>query len=199
MIQQVVPGFRTDIEPLVNPRLISRTRSIANANPHHVWPFSNIYTDGSLADQYMVFCTDITPEFIQREILPCGRPHIGLVHIALINDAIATSSFEIITDERYGTAYRYVELGAVAGNHQEAFVKGSIIEPPHGTIEVSGYRIRWQLMPRKPNKPMVQRGILQVGIFGLIAEGETQVASVEVEYFRRKGVLNNVNKQEGGK
>lgn len=190
MIEKIVPGFRTSIEKPLTPSIIPRERKIANANPHRTWPFADIFLDGSIDEQHLVLCSDITTEFITREILPCGRPHVGLMHIALINDAIATSSFEVVTAETYGTKYRYVELGAIAGNHREAFVRGSVTAPPSGTIEVDGYRVRWQFMPQKSWQTITQRGIVQIGIFGLIESEEVQVASVEIEYFRRRGVLN---------
>jgi hypothetical protein len=190
MIQDVILGFRTHVEKPQNPHVIPGTIRFANANPHCAWPFRDILMDVDLAAGHAVFCSDLSPEFIQTQILPRGRPHFSLLHIALIDDAIASSSFQVVTDEKYGKRYRYLELGALAGFHKEAFYRGSVRELPSGTIQVDGYRVRWQCLPRKAQSSLIQRGIVQVGIFGLIDTEEVQIASVEVEYFRRHGVLN---------
>ncbi|MFA6043208.1 MAG: hypothetical protein WC786_06010, partial [Patescibacteria group bacterium] len=114
----------------------------------------------------------------------------SLLHIALIDDAIASSSFQCIMGESYGERYRYLELGAIAGFHHEAFFRGSLSQVPLGAIEVNGFLVRWQCMKRKPTSRLEQRGILQVAVLTESAGEEQQIASVEIEYFRRHGVLN---------
>jgi hypothetical protein len=191
MIQNIVPGFQTTIEKPQRSTVIPRTVEFVNPNPQcGPWPFTDIQFEADFDAGHAVFCTDLSPEFIRAQILPRGRPHISLLHVAIADDAIAASSFQIVTQEPYGQRYRYLELGACAGFHQEAFFRNSIREAPFGTLQVDGYRIRWQCLRRKPHMSLIQRGIVQVGVFGIIGNDEVQIVSVEVEYFRRRGVLN---------
>ncbi|MFA6909463.1 MAG: hypothetical protein WC289_06365 [Patescibacteria group bacterium] len=191
MIQSIVPHFRTHIEKPQNSKIVCGTTQFANPNPQagH-FPFSQIEMDVDLNDQRAVFCADICPEFIATQILTRGRPHFSLIHVAFVDDAIASSSFQCVTDQKYGEQYRYLELGVIVGFQQEAFFCNSIREIPRGAIAVDGYRVRWQCLPRKNGSAIIQRGILQVGILGIVDTEEIQIASVEVEYFRRRGVFN---------
>lgn len=191
MIEKIVSsGFKTDVPIPINPLVSPRGKIYTNLNPQcGPFPFNKIYYQYIPDDNFALFNSRLTDDFIQAQIIPRGRPHFSLLHIALIDDAIASSSFTLAIEENYGKNYRYIEFGAVVGFHREAFIAGRLAKNQLGTIFVDGFNIRWQCLPRKDNISIAQRGVLQVSILGLKGNEEIPVASVECEYYKRKGVV----------
>ena len=192
MIEKIVSsGFC--VSPVVpsQPEIISGGEKFVNLNPQcGPFPFGEIAVEQNLDENIAIFRAEISNDFAKAQIIPRGRPHFSLLHVALIDDAIASAGFSLITDQQYGTKYRYVELGVMACFHQEAFLTGSLQSKPRGTIFVDAFRIYWQCLPCKKKSPLLQRGIFRVSVIGVVHDEEIPIISVEGEYFRRKGVVN---------
>ena len=137
----------------------------------------------------------VSPEFVKAQVLTRGRPHFSLIHVALVDDNIATHCFTADTGQTYGNEFRYVETGVGVCFHREAFIRGAIARPPRGTVEVDGYTVSWELVPYREGVPLQRRGFFRVAVHGHRADdGDViHVASWEGEFFRRRGVLNLAN------
>lgn len=192
MIEKVVSsGFKVDPPDMKEARQVLSSLHIVNCNPQcGPLPLINLRTRFPKKENYAAFVGNIDPAFIKAQVLPRGRPHFGLLHLALIDDNIATASFAVATNDIYGQKYRYIELGVVVCFHKEVFVRGSLSTLPKSTIFVDGFRVYWECLPRKDRIPLFRRGIFRVAIMGLVAEDEIPVASLEGEYFLRRSVLN---------
>ncbi|MFH1225684.1 MAG: hypothetical protein V1684_00135 [bacterium] len=191
MIEKIISsGFRVE-KPIIPKQhaVIPEGTPFANLNPQcGAFPFGKILMSYSPADKVAIFKAEISDAFNQAQIIPRGRPHLSLLHLALFDDAIASSAFTLITNEAYGLKYRYIEPGVVACFHQEAFLSGSLRSIPRGTIFVDKFSVYWQCLPIK-NHDLLQRGIFQVLVVGIKSGEEIPIASVEGMYFRRKGVI----------
>ena len=192
MIEKIVSsGFC--VSPIIpnQPKIIPEGKKFVNLNPQcGPFPFGEIAVEHNLDENVAIFRAEISNDFAKAQIIPRGRPHFSLLHLALVDDAIASASFSLVTDQRYGAKYRYVELGVMACFHQEAFLTGSLRTKPRGTIFVDTFRIYWQCLPCKKRSSLLQRGIFRISVIGVICNEEIPVVSVEGEYFRRKGVVN---------
>jgi len=193
MITKTRASLKLQLPTLTHPSVLPRDTQLVNANPHcGPFPFVDIIYELNLEDGHALFQAELSKEFIVAQILPRGRPHFSLLHVALVDDAVAVSSFTVATKRVYGERYRYVELGATAGFHREAFMKNSISSHQFGTCIVDGFRVRWRCVQAKERIPLIQQGIFQVSILGLISGEEVPVASVEGHYLRRLAVTNIV-------
>lgn len=194
MIDSVVSNLRVSVPSLQNPILFDGKVPLVNANPQcGAFPFWNIHSQVDTANGIARFQANLTPEFIRDQILPRGRPHFSLLHAALIDDAVAVSSFSIAQGEPYGVSSRYIELGVTVAFHREAFMEGSITTTQFGTVLVQGFRVYWQCLPQKDNVSLIDRGIFQVSVVGLTQFDEVPVASIEGGYMRRRAVFNTKN------
>ncbi|MEK7124424.1 MAG: hypothetical protein AAB877_01940 [Patescibacteria group bacterium] len=193
VIESILSAFQVTVGPPKNSRPFDGNVTLANLNPQcGPFPFCNIYSEVNLRNGIARFQADLAPDFIQAQILPRGRPHFSLLHVALVDDAVAATSFSLATGEEYGRNSRYIEMGAMAGFHREAFMRGSNIVRQFGTILVDGFRVYWQCQSRKENVSLIDQGIFQVSVVGLTPKQEVPVASIEGQYFRRKAIKRSV-------
>ena len=191
----VITGILSDLKVVVpeltRPMALPADVLLVNANPQcGPFPFENVMFEADLAAGHAVFRADLSESFVEAQILPRGRPHFSLLHVALVDDAVAVSSLTGITGEEYGKHYRYIELGAAAGFHREAFIRGTMTSRQFGTIFVDGFRVRWRCLPSGRRGSLLERGVFQVSVLGLNAGDEIPVVSVEGQYFRRRAVKN---------
>ena len=188
MIEKVISSLDVKI-PEINRNSIPNTLPIVNANPQcGSLPLTDIKV--FFDDEYLNLKAQVSSEFIKAQIIPRGRPHFALLHLALIDDNLATLCFFLFTRQVYGQKYRYLERGVIASFKREAFVKGALKKIPFGAIEVDGYEVRCELIKRKEKCSIEKRGIFRVSVLGLRQEDKIDVACWEGEYFRRRGVIN---------
>ncbi len=190
MIERVVSDLRVTVPRPVMVNESPRDANFVNLNPQcGPFPFGSVLWQYDEGDQFACFEADLTQDFVDAQIMPRGRPHFSLLHVALVDDAIASSSFTLIAQQPYGHAYRYLELAAAANFHREAFIEGALHAVPRGATYVDGFRIRWQCLPWRDHTPLVRRGVLQVSVIGVRETEEIPIASVECEYFLGKAVV----------
>lgn len=190
MISSVVSNLRVHVPPPTGAVPLPKGIPLVNANPQcGPFPFSDIRFATTLDNGPMVFEARVSHDFIGAQVLPRGRPHLSLLHVALFDDGIAVATMTA-AGERYGETHRYIELDVAVAFHREAFVRGSVETLQFGTIEVDSFLVRWQGLPLRQSIPVVQRGVFQVSILSLAGEEEVPLASVEGRYMRRRGVLN---------
>ena len=191
MITSLLADLKITVPELIRPVVMPAGVQLVNANPQcGPFPFENIMFEADLENGHAVFQADLSERFVEAQILPRGRHHFSLLHVALVDDAVAVSSLTGITGEEYGRRYRYIELGAAAGFHREAFIRGTMTSRQFGTIFVDGFRVRWRCLPSRKRGSLLDRGIFQVSVLGLDAGDEVPVVSVEGQYFRRHAVEN---------
>lgn len=188
MIEQVVNSLKIEI-PEVYRKPIPTDLPIINLNPQ-CGPMPLTSVEAYKEEDYFNFKAVISNEFIEAQIIPRGRPHFALLHVALIDDNLASLCFSLFTGEAYGQKYRYLERGVAASFKKEAFIRGALEKVPWQAIEVDGYEIKCELIKSSPRRSLDIRGIFRVVIIGLADKDKIDVACWEGEYFRRKGVLN---------
>lgn len=186
---EMVSALRVDIPMLIRSEVPSNI-IIANANPFCPLPFENARY--YFEESYSNFEAQLSKEFIMATIVPRGRPHISLLHIALFDDNVATLSFPAITGLTYGQEYRYLESSIAVCFNREVFYRGALKRVPPGAIEVDRYSVEWELLPQSDRIPMLKRGIFRGVCYGhnILMGDKIRVASWEGGFFRRRGVLN---------
>lgn len=190
MVSSVVDRLHVVIPPPALARPLPNGIPLVNANPQcGPFPFDGIRYHFPSDNGPAVFEAQVSHAFVKAQMLPRGRPHFSLLHVALVDDAIAVATLTA-AGERYGEQHRYVELDVAVAFHKEAFVRGSIRQRQFGTIEVDSLVVRWQGLPLKDHISVFQRGIFQVSVLGMVGDEEVPVASIEGRYIRRRGVLN---------
>lgn len=190
MIEKIVSTLRLSVPVPPDPLVISETVQFMNLNPQcGSFPLQGIHFHYDPQANFAAFSATLTPSFIDAQIRPRGRPHFSLLHVALLDDAIASVGFTTVHEQPYGATHRYLELGAAVCFHHEAFIAGTLTAIPRGAVEVEGFRTRWQCLPRRQPISIIHRGILQVSILGIRDQEEIQVASVECQYFLGRGVV----------
>lgn len=188
MIEKVVGNLRISPPSMSSCRPVPEMLFI-NPNPQcGSLPLTNLVMVYKPGEPYAAFRGDISPDFIKRMILPRGRPHFSLLHVALVDDNIGSVNFTAVTGEEYGRMYRVLESGTMVCFHREAFYRGSLKDLPRGAIFVDGYVVYWQCLPYRNS--ILQRGTFQVAVMGLVSGEEVPIVSIEGGYFKRKGVLN---------
>jgi len=187
---EVVSTLSVEI-PLVRPSAVSDDIVVANANPFCPLPFEHAkyYAE---EQEYGNFQADLSQSFIEATIIPRGRPHISLLHIALFDDNVATLSFPVLTGKTYGEEFRYLESSIAVCFHREVFFRGVLERVPRGAVEVDRYSVAWELLPQNDHVPMLKRGIFRGICYGFNEQSGVivKVASWEGGFFRRRGVLN---------
>ena len=132
----------------------------------------------------------ISEEFLEAQMMPRPRSHWALIHMALVNDDIASTSCGAITSQVYGEKYRYVELWAKVSFHREAFLKGYLRYPTRGTVEVDTFQVLWELVKEKSHHNLHQRGLWRVSVIGIRDKEPIPISSLEGAYFRLPTVKN---------
>ncbi|MBU1083419.1 hypothetical protein KKE14_03225 [Patescibacteria group bacterium] len=174
--------------PDMERQLISSGLVIPNLNPQcGVRPLEeiHIFHDEDYANAEAV----ISSQFLEAQMIPRGRPHLALLHMALIDDDIASASFCAITSQTYGEKYRYVELWAKACFHKEAFLRGHIRCAAKGAVEVDAFKVLWELTKEQSHHNFHQRGVWRVSVLGIRDDEPIPVASLEGMYFRLPAVI----------
>lgn len=185
-IERILAGMKVNIPRPTNAIPIPYPERVPNLNPAcGPSPFVRAMATSWKAEQGGIYEAALTLEFIRAQFLTRGRPHFTLVHVALIDDAVAAATLTGVSGEKYGERRRIIEMGVAVGFHREAFPKGSLRGQPFGTVAVDGFRVRWQLLPHRDNVPILNRGVFQIAVLGLIGDEELPVASVEGMYMRR--------------
>lgn len=188
-IERILPGMQLRIprpaiaEPIPYPNLVPNLNPMCGPPP-----FVQATATSWEAAPGVTYEAELTPEFIGAQFLTRGRPHFTLVHVALIDDAVAATTLTGVSGERYGEKRRVIEMGVAVGFHREAFPKGSLCGKPFGTVAVDNFLVRWQLLPHKDNVPILNRGTFQIAVLGLVGDEEVPVASIEGMYMRRNAV-----------
>ena len=173
--------------PELNRQPISSDLVIPNLNPQcGARPLERIklYYDNNYANAE----AQLSADFLKAQMIPRGRPHFALLHMALIDDDLASASFCAITSQTYGKEYRYVELWAKVCFHREAFLRGHIRCSTKGAIEVDTFKVLWELIKEKPHHNFHQRGIWRVSVIGVRSDEPIPIASLEGMYFRLPAV-----------
>lgn len=176
--------------PEVSRTSVSDSLRVPNLNAHMCSrPLTNAESFYE-AGEYFNAAADIAPEFLDQTMKPRGRPHLTLLHLALLDDDLAALSFAAIGAGVYGEEWRYVELWAEARFHREAFLRGCVRFPTRQAIEVDSFRAYWELFPDKPARNLLHRGIWRLSVMGVRDEEPIRVASLRGQYCRLAAVQN---------
>jgi hypothetical protein len=174
--------------PEVDRQPVNTDLIIPNLNPHigprPLTDISMLYDPG----RYGNFSATVSSEFLVALMSPRPRPHFAGIHLFLINDDIAAVSWCAALNEIYGEKGRFVEVSAGMNFHREAFLKGALLHPERGTIEVDSFRVLWELDKLQERHDLRQRGIWRVEVQGLNDGEPISILSLEGEYFRLKPV-----------
>ena len=188
-IDKILSRLRVDIPRPTGMILSPYTGLVPNLNPAcGPAPFSIAMATTWLPEPGAVFEARLQRAFIEAQFLSRGRPHFTMLHVALIDDAIAAAALTGVSGECYGKKQRMIEFGVGVAFHREVFPRGSLKYLPRGTIEVDEFRVRWQILPYKDRISVLNRGIFRISILGIVGGEEIPVASVEGAFMRRKAV-----------
>ena len=143
-------------------------------------------------EDYINASAEVGMPFADAMIRPRGRPHWSLLHVALVDDDIAAATFAAVTHKMYGVTHRVVELNARIAFHREAFLRGCVMQPTRGSVEVDSFRAEWEVIPHRSRGNIRQHGIWRVSFLGIRDEEPIRIASLEGSYLRMRAVHPNV-------